>query len=129
MANIKRRSQPYRVDWAPAKSVEELNSRLSRLWTDADEMFQILFDDLQIADNAINAVGTIQGPAGPRGDKGEQGDPGEETITTVLINKPMTPVEVSQLGHWSTLANGDSTWPEVIFTSGGDTIAVWVPSF
>ena len=42
------RSQPYRVDWrTPAKTLDDMNARLSKLWTDADEMFQYLFEDLK----------------------------------------------------------------------------------
>ena len=33
--------------------------------------------------------------------------------------------DLSQVGYWSPLTNGDPTTPELIFDSFGDTIAVW----
>lgn len=34
----------------------------------------------------------------------------------------------SAVGYWSELTNGDGTVPELIFTSFGDTIDLWVPT-
>lgn len=78
----KRRSQPYRLDWQPAKSLDEMNRRLSQLFTSADEMFQILFDDLGLADTSITNLTTtvnetiVNGGGGGTGGAGKQGPPG-----------------------------------------------------
>lgn len=86
MPGPRRRSQPYRVDWQRAKDTTEFNQRLGKLWTDADEMFQILFDDLRASDDAIdellNAIATLTssggkpGPPGMDGQDGQDGEPG-----------------------------------------------------
>jgi hypothetical protein len=82
MALKKRRSQPYRLDWQAAGSLEELNVRLAKLFTDADEMFQLLFDDLGSTDTSINNLTTvinetiINGGGGGTGSVGKQGPPG-----------------------------------------------------
>ncbi len=36
--------------------------------------------------------------------------------------------DISQVGYWSELTNGDPVSPELIFDSFGDTIDVWVPT-
>lgn len=36
--------------------------------------------------------------------------------------------DISQVGYWSELTNGDPISPELIFTSFGDTIDLWVPT-
>ncbi len=36
--------------------------------------------------------------------------------------------DISQVGYWSPLTNGDPVSPEIVFDSFGDTIAVWTPT-
>jgi hypothetical protein len=36
--------------------------------------------------------------------------------------------DLSQVGYWSELTNGDPVSPELVFDSFGDTIAVWTPT-
>jgi len=36
--------------------------------------------------------------------------------------------DISQVGYWSELTNGDPVSPELVFDSFGDTIDVWVPT-
>ena len=132
----KRRSQPYRVDWhQPAKTIEDLNRRLSKLWTDADEMFQILFDDLQAADTTINNNATSSGSGSGLGISnaipGRDGDDGIDGATIIVSGNggsgSVSAASVSAVGYWSPLTNGDITWPEIVFANG-DTIAVWTPT-
>lgn len=61
--------------------MEDMNSRLARFWRDADEMFQILFDDLQHASDAIDGLAGAAGAAGSAGASGTSGSsglPGED---------------------------------------------------
>lgn len=101
-------------------------------------MFQILFDDLRRADEAINNITntTITSSTsiypfgaipGPRGNDGEDGE-------TVVIGSSMssgsgtiTAAQVQAVGYWSPLTNGDLVAPELIFANG-DTIAVFTPT-
>ena len=76
--SINPRSQPYRLD-PPANE-----QTLPTLVTNADEMFQMLFEDIGALDAAIDAVEEIANSAnstvviGPRGIQGDTGDQGEQ---------------------------------------------------
>lgn len=55
------RSQPGRIDWVAGNSIETLNASLGAAWTAADEMFQLLFDDLRNGAVTIDANQVISG--------------------------------------------------------------------
>ena len=58
-------------------------------------------------------------PSAPA-DDGQPGPPG--------VSGSFADIDISTLGYWSTLANGDPVTPEVVFDAFGDTIAVWTPT-
>lgn len=71
--------QPRRLDWqGPAKTLEEANQRLSRLWTSADEMFEILFKGLSSTAATATAASTRTLRTGPVGIPGLDGFDGED---------------------------------------------------
>lgn len=60
-----KRPQPYRIAWPSQKTLPpETNSALARQFQNADEMFQILFDDFGAVDATAH---TNHGPVGPQG--------------------------------------------------------------
>ena len=67
----------------------------------------------------------IQGVAGATGFPipGQDGEDGANTV--ILVPSSVTASQVSALGYWSPLTNGDPVTPELIFDSNGDTVAVW----
>jgi hypothetical protein len=58
------RPQPYRLDWSPVGSIEEVNDALSQIVSNTDEMFQILFEDLATDATASNASSSSSASSG-----------------------------------------------------------------
>lgn len=50
------RSQPYRLDLGPTQDLEDLRAVLPTVMSDADTMFQILFEDLRALSDALDGV-------------------------------------------------------------------------
>ncbi len=75
--SIKPRPQPYRLD--PPVSKENL----PQIVTNADEMFQLLFEDVAALDTAVDAVALTTGTTGASGQPipGQDGVDGEDGLT------------------------------------------------
>ncbi len=115
--SINPRSQPYRLD-PPVN-----DDTLPQIVQNADEMFQILFEDVVALDSAIDAVDTSSSGsgstvAGPTGPPGLEGPPGEDGARGATGPQGLNGLQGVPGPQGLDGDPGDSWWVQPISSSG-----------
>lgn len=130
--SINPRSQPYRLD----PPVNDKN--LPQIVTNADEMFQILFEDIAALDASLTALEDAgvegdQGPVGPIGHPGQDGasdesplwaPPGGGGIGFVPYIGAITNVDIGAFALTATILTASSFVEAPTFSGGNTTTSV-----
>lgn len=119
---IRTKAQPYRLDWQKAKSLEDANAKLQKLWIASDDMFEILFKELRRVGAAID-----EAVAGATGATGAAGTSGSGSGRTLMVGS--FSADYADTSGW---ADGEMWWPPGDGTSGGgggssSTSGYWAP--
>lgn len=143
---IRTKAQPYRLDWQKAKSIEDANAKLQKLWIASDTMFEILFKELRRVGAAIDeAVAGATGATGATGAAGASGS--NQTIMVGSFSADYADTSgwadgemwwppggsasgggsSSSSGYWAPLTDGNIIETDLVFANG-DAIMVFVPT-